>query len=104
MTPEQIQEDGRRSYELAIRAARRKLLEPTEEKLWAAIRELRECRVGVLHSEGEGIAALWNVGGLKRIGYFEVLRQAKRCSLPSRADEDKGHVKAWPGMAKDAFK
>lgn len=68
--------DGIRSYDLAIKEARRKMLEPSEEKLWAAIKILRECGVSVLHSEGEGICALWNVGGLRKVGYFEVIRRA----------------------------
>lgn len=69
--------DGIRSYDLAIKEARRKLLEPTEAKLWAAIKILRECGVSVLHSEGEGICALWNVGDLRKVGYYEVIRRAK---------------------------
>lgn len=68
--------DGIRSYDLAIKVARQKILEPTEEKLWAAIKVLRGHGIQVTHVDGHGIAAVWNVGPLKSIGYYEVLRRA----------------------------
>ncbi len=95
--------DGIRSYDLAIKTARSKILEPTEEKLWTAIKTLRACNVTVLLSEGEGISSLFDVGGMKRIGYYEVLRQAKKACQPS-PDESLRPLKEWPVMAKDAFR
>lgn len=77
MTPEEIRQDGIRSYELAIKTARKKMLEPTNKKLWDAIKVIRKSGLLVRHVEGDGIAALWNVGPLKSIGYFEVLRRAR---------------------------
>ena len=83
MTPEEIRQDGIRSYELAIKTARQKMLEPTTKKLWAAIKTLRECGFTVRLAEGKGIAALWDCGPLPKLGYYEVLRLARKATIPA---------------------
>jgi len=52
----------------------------TTEHLWAAIKTLRDSGAVVLHAEGEGIAALWNIGQLRKVGYYEVIRMASGVS------------------------
>lgn len=104
MTPEEVRQDGIRSYDLAVKEARRRMLEPTEAKLWIAIKILRENGVRVWHVEGEGICALWNVGPLNKVGYFEVIRAADRLWNPSRATRKIVNARAWPDMPKDAFR
>lgn len=46
--------------------------------LWQAIRELRAAGLAVTLAEGEGMAALWDVGPLRKLGYYEVLRLAEK--------------------------
>ena len=96
--------DGQRSYEAAIRAARAKLLEPTNRKLYDAIATLRKAGVLVRHIEGEGIAALWNVGELRKVGYFEVIRMSRRAEPKPDRDRSMRQLKEWPNLGPHAFK
>jgi hypothetical protein len=82
MTPDEIREDGIRSYELAIREARKAHLKPTEAKLWDAIHTLRKARLLVRHVEGDGIAALYDIGPLKSLAYYEIVKLAKKVVVP----------------------
>tara|TARA_R110000868_G_scaffold236522_2_gene490569 strand:+ start:5997 stop:6314 length:318 start_codon:yes stop_codon:yes gene_type:complete len=105
MTPEEIRQDGIRSYELAIREARKAHLKPTEAKLWDAIQTLRQARLHVMHVEGEGIASIWEVGPLGKIGYFEILRLAQKVVIPERQmDQSMVPLREWPDLSPTAFR
>lgn len=96
-------QDGIRSYDLAIKEARRKMLEPTEEKLWDAIGRLRQNGVLVRHIEGEGICSIWNIGPLNKVGYFEVIRAAGKIAGRVRNEQPR-QLKPWPKMGQKAFR
>ena len=53
-----------------------------ESKLWDAIQTLRKARLHVMHVEGEGIAALYDVGPLKSLAYHEIVRLAQKVTVP----------------------
>ena len=104
--------DGIRSYDLAIKEARRRMLQPTPEKLWEAIKTLRDHGHVVTHIEGDGICALWNIDSLRKVGYFEVWRRAhtirtQRRYKPVDAEEPDYRPtlkQEWPDLPKDAFR
>ena len=104
MTPEEARIDGIRSYELAIKTARQKMLEPTNKKLWAAIKVIRKSGLLVRHVEGDGIAALWNVGPLNKLGYFEMIRLAQKVTIPRQRDASMTPLREWPDLPPNAFK
>ena len=104
MTPDEVRLDGIRSYELAIKTARKQLLRPTEDKLNAAIKTLRECGFTVRLAEGNGVTGLWNCGPLPKLGYYEVLRLAKKATIPPQMDASMIPLRPWPDMPKDAFR
>jgi hypothetical protein len=101
MTPEEIRQDGIRSYELAIKEARKASLKPSIPKLHAAIKTLRDCGFTVRLAEGEGIAALWNCGPLPKLGYYEVLRLARKATIPA-AENKLAQSTAFPLCSHDA--
>ena len=69
-----------------------------------ALRDLRLAGVPVRHIEGHGILALYNVGPLKKVGFYEVLRQAKKARPAVRRDRSMVPLRPWPPMAEDAFR
>ncbi len=78
---------------------------PTEADLWAAIRTIRKAGLLVRHVEGDGIAAIWHVGPLGKIGYFEVIRLANKMRIPEpQQDQSMIPLRDWPDLPPHAFK
>lgn len=73
-------------------------------ELVRAIRQLRSAGLTVRLAEGEGKAALWDVGPLKKLGYYEVLRLAHKTVAPPQMDSSMIPLRPWPDLAKDAFR
>jgi len=73
-------------------------------ELHRAIRQLRDAGLTVRLAEGEGIFALWDVGPLKKLGYYEVLRLAHKTLAPPQMDQSMIPLRPWPDLAKDAFR
>jgi hypothetical protein len=55
---------------------------------------------------GRGIAALWDIGPLKSVGYYEVLRRAEASYPVESKDADTSRIplKEWPALSSGAFK
>lgn len=76
-------------------------------ELVRAIRQLRSAGLTVRLAEGEGKAALWDIGPLKKLGYYEVLRLAHKTKPPvtkPQMDQSMIPLRPWPDLAKDAFR
>lgn len=78
----------------------------TQQKLWLAIQRLRHGGEKVTYRGGVGIAALFDVGPLRKIGYYEILRQAEKHAEVhfERRDRSMIPLKEWPALSSGAFK
>ena len=75
-------------------------------RLWRAIRVLRRHGVTVTHQEGQGPCCLFNVGDLRRVGVYEVIRRADAMpdAIVDGVDTSMVPLRMWPALSPNAFR